>query len=132
MTDRHGPDAPSTEQVRRFDDPGALEVSTRRAGSCEVLTVAGEIDLSVAGPLRDKITQCLDTRPTVLVIDLSAVTFLSSPGLSALVDAQRAGAPDTTVRIVAAGRAVLRPMQITGLDRVLPGYPTLDAALAAD
>ncbi len=132
MTDTQDSEPAQAGQARPLPGRAALHVGTYWSGRSEVLTVAGEIDLNVAGPLRDEITQCLDAGPEALIVDLSAVTFLSSSGLSALVDAHRMSAPDTAVRIVAADRAVLRPLQITHLDRVLPVYPTVDRALAAD
>jgi anti-sigma B factor antagonist len=98
----------------------------------DVLTVSGEIDLSNGSALAEDIAHHLDARPSVLVVDLRAVTFLGSTGLSVLVEAWQRGAPATALRVVATDRAVLRPMQISELDQVLPVYATVDEALAAD
>ncbi|HWD02024.1 MAG TPA: hypothetical protein VG674_06150 [Amycolatopsis sp.] len=37
----------------------------------------------------------------------------------------------STLRIVAAGRATMRPIELTGLEQSLPLYRTLDEALAS-
>jgi anti-anti-sigma regulatory factor len=44
---------------------------------------------------------------------------------------QRAGA-DTRLRVVAAGAATGRPLQLTGLDQQFPVFATLEQALAAN
>jgi anti-sigma B factor antagonist len=67
----------------------------------------------------------------ILVIDLTEVTFLSSQGLQALVDAtvaaQRRREP---LRIVVDHtRPVIRPIELTGLDDVLSLFDTVDDAL---
>lgn len=109
----------------------ALDVTVRRMGSSQLLIVVGEVDLTTHAVLVNEITRGLDTRPEALVLDLNAVTFLGSVGLAALIDAHRRGAPDTAVRIVAAGRAPLRALRMTGLDQLLSIYPTVERALAA-
>ena len=51
-----------------------------------------------------------------LVVDLSEVTFLDSAGLCVLAAAhRRAGGQGVRMRVLAASRAVIRPLQITGL-----------------
>jgi len=72
----------------------------------------------------------LAEQPPVLVVDLSRVEFLASPGLTALLTIHRNAGPGTAVRIVASGRATLRPIQLTGLEDSLSLFPTREAALA--
>ena len=49
-------------------------------------------------------------------VDLTGVTFLDSAGLCVLAAAhRRAARGDVRLRVVATSRAVIRPMQITGL-----------------
>jgi anti-anti-sigma factor len=68
-------------------------------------------------------------RPPVLVIELTGVTFLASVGMSAIVAAHEAGGEHTKVRVVTDNRDTLRPIRVTGLDRLLAIYPALSAAL---
>jgi anti-sigma B factor antagonist len=84
------------------------------------LRVAGEIDSSSAPALRAELTTVLDLAPAELVLDLCAVSFLDSAGLSVLAAAhRRATAEDVRLRVLVSGRAVVRPLQITGLWQLL-------------
>lgn len=129
MTDAQRADGPPRERLGISPAAGALEITVRRSGDSEVLTLCGDVDLSVGKSVRESIIRCLDARPAVLVMDLSAVTFLGSVGLSALLEAQRLAAPGTEVRIVATDRAVLRPLRLMGMDRMLSLWSTVDEAL---
>jgi anti-sigma B factor antagonist len=94
-----------------------------------LLVVEGEIDTQTAGALELALTRLLADRSDVLVIDLSAVTFLASSGLAVLIRAaHRAG--ERRLRVVSAARAVRRPIEITGADQLFDLYPDLDAALS--
>ena len=81
-----------------------------------LLTVTGEVDSSTAPQLREVLdTAFADGVPT-LTIDLDAVTFLDSAGLCVLAGAhRRAIAAGVALRVLASSRAVVRPLQITGL-----------------
>lgn len=67
----------------------------------------------------------------LVVLDLSDVQFLASDGLAVLVDtAGYARARSVVLRIVTGtSRQVLHPLELTGLNAVLPLYPTLPGAL---
>jgi anti-sigma B factor antagonist len=80
------------------------------------IIAAGEIDASTAPALRDELTALLDDLAEDLTVDLEAVTFLDSAGLCVLAAAhRRAVEQGAGFRVVASGRAVVRPLQITGL-----------------
>lgn len=111
-------------------DPGPYSAHSHRRGAVEVLTVFGELDLVTVPKLRDEVLRCLDSTPPVLVLDLLGLTFIASTGLSLLVEAHGIAGPATALRIVANQREILRPIQTTGLDHVLPMFSTVDDALA--
>ena len=91
-----------------------LDVST--AGPATVVTAAGEIDSTTAPVLRQHLDALLDTDVRELTVDLGRVTFLDSAGLCVLATAhRRAGRQDVRMRVLASSRAVVRPLQITGL-----------------
>ena len=80
------------------------------------LTVVGEVDAFTAPRLRPSIASQLEGQPRELVLDLSAVEFLGSAGLAALVETQAlARDRDVALRLIATSRAVIRPLQGTGL-----------------
>jgi anti-anti-sigma factor len=96
-----------------------------------VLTVSGEVDLATAPALEAAIEGILGGKPAALIIDLTAVSFLASAGMAALVGAhQRAGA-STAIAVVADGPATSRQLKMTSLDQVFALHSTLDNALAS-
>jgi anti-sigma B factor antagonist len=116
-----------------IDGAGLLRVERRRVGDAHVVTVAGEVDSSTVDVLRAAVAEALEDRRTAaVVVDLTAVTFLGSVGLKALVDAQTGAAHRREpLRLVVDGtRAVTRPMEVSGLDQVLATFEDLESALA--
>lgn len=110
--------------------PGSgFDITVEHHGDAVVLCVHGELDITTSDALRESIVFALRAKPKVLVVDLSAVSFLASGGLFALVTATRMGAGDTTVRVVANRRECERPIHMTGLDAVLALHRSLDEAL---
>ncbi|HEY3468954.1 MAG TPA: STAS domain-containing protein [Amycolatopsis sp.] len=96
-----------------------------------VVEVAGDVDTTTAPAVVQAADDALAAGPPVLVVDLTRVEFLASPGLTALLTIHRNAGTGTAVRIVASGRATLRPIQLTGLEESLSLFPTREAALAA-
>jgi anti-sigma B factor antagonist len=98
-----------------------------------VVTVAGEIDVLTVQRLRAAVTAGFDQLRDgeILIVDLTNVTFLGSPGLQALVEATRAARRRREpLRIVVDNtRPVVRPIQLTGLDGILALYGTVEQAL---
>jgi anti-sigma B factor antagonist len=134
-----GPDEPSGGEARPVralnETPPAsqqLMITIDQPGDgVVVLHVAGEVDLLTANTLGERIREHLVPANRVLVLDLTEVSFLGSAGLAEIVSTSQAG-EDTGARIllVATKRAVLRPMEVTGLLSVFSVYDTVDAALA--
>jgi anti-anti-sigma factor len=54
-----------------------------------VVTVSGELDVATAPLLRDRLTAAIDAGTQRLVIDLSAISFLDSVALAAIVHAKQ-------------------------------------------
>ena len=99
-----------------------------------IVRATGDIDSSTVAMLTGKLSAALQLarkHPARLVIlDLQAVTFFGSAGLNAVLDCHEDGVADgTSVRLVADNAQVLRPIEVTSLDRVLSVYPTLPEAL---
>lgn len=118
------PTDPGSDPVREF----RVERADRPPAA--VLTVYGEVDMVTAPLLTAAVDEVLAAAPPVLVVDLAAVEFLASAGLTALVTMTQDRASRAVLRIVASGRATVRPIQLTGLEQSLPLYPTVEAALA--
>lgn len=96
-----------------------------------VVAATGEIDLANVLEFREALRPIVaDPALTLLVCDLSRVTFVSCAGLSALLDVKAVlAARGARLRVVAGGPAVLRPLAVTGLLDLLPVSPDLATAL---
>lgn len=89
---------------------------TGSAATGVLLTVSGEVDSSTAPRLREVVESAFADRVPALTVDLDRVTFLDSAGLCVLAFAHRRAAEvGVLLRVVASSRAVIRPLQITGL-----------------
>ena len=112
-------------------DPRTAPVTTTDAG---IVTVrcAGEVDVGAAPHLRDALRAPIRGHARGVVADLSAATFCDSMVLTVLFEAHRdAQAHDVPFAIAADGAAVTRPLELLGLDRLLPLHPAAAAARAA-
>ena len=102
------------------------------SGQAAVISAAGDVDLTNAGPLRDALLSAFNAGATAVVVDLTAATFLDSAGVAALVRASRRARTDgADLRVAAAESAVLRVLDLVGLDQLVPVYPSVEAALAS-
>lgn len=116
---------------------GGLSIAVESIGGrVVVLRLAGELDMVTAPGFAEQVQTHVtdrdeDGRAISLVLDLSGITFLGSAGLAVLAEARNlALARAVDVRVVAQSRTVLRPMEVTGLDKVLTVVP--DVATAID
>lgn len=99
-------------------DPTRIDVHAATSSAGFSVSVSGEVDSATAPGLRGCLLEVLE-RPgaTTVEVDLRGVTFLDSAGLSALATAHRAAVAAGRELRVRCGttRAVVRPLQITGL-----------------
>ena len=97
---------------------------------CAGLRVEGRLDFISARDLRAAVDRAVAGGFPKIVVDLSAVTFVDSSGLGALIgglkSARQAGGE---LRIAAPAEQVLMVLELTKLVRVLRPYDTFDQAL---
>jgi anti-sigma B factor antagonist len=99
-------------------DPTRIDVHAATSSSGTTVCVSGEVDSTTAPGLRNCLLEVIARPGTSDVeVDLREVTFLDSAGLSALATAHRAADAAGRVLRMRCGttRAVVRPLQITGL-----------------
>ncbi|PRI13313.1 STAS domain-containing protein [Mycobacterium shigaense] len=98
-----------------------------------VLQVSGAVDIITAPSLATHLDAALADTPAVLIVDLTKVDFLSSAGITVLVEAHRLteGSP-TSLRVAADGSATSRPLQIVGVDKIVDLYPTVADAVRGE
>jgi anti-sigma B factor antagonist len=98
-----------------------LAFVTRVDGSTRTLTVGGELDIAVVEHLSSELRRVLADAPELLVLDLSAVTFIDVAGVRAVRDAcWRACAQSAYVTIIPGPERVQRVFGLTGLESTLP------------
>ena len=112
----------------------AKEVVIERDEGAWVLTLRGEHDLSTATAVRDALRRVFDAGSAV-VVDLSAVTFLDSSTLNAILYGSERAQSDDAHRFAAVlppgPSAARRVLELTGVDRVLAIHPDRASAVAA-
>ena len=98
-----------------------------------LLVVDGEIDTLTASRLQTGLDEALEAAladGAQAVVDLSGVTFLASSGLAVLIGgARRMAELGGRLRLIAASRAVTRPLQVTGADALFDVHDDLASAL---
>ncbi|GGK28537.1 hypothetical protein GCM10010124_21530 [Pilimelia terevasa] len=94
-----------TAEVRRHPD-GTVEIA-----------FGGEIDIETAHEISDAVTQILHTeQPPRIALNMRAVTFIDSVGISALVACfQAAGVSGTALVVAEPSPNVHRTLWVTGL-----------------
>jgi anti-sigma B factor antagonist len=111
--------------------PDPITTSVAHQEGVAVVSIGGEIDLSTAPAFEAAISGALVDDPRVLVIELSQVRFMASAGLRVLAAAHETASKSAQVAIVANNPATNRPIELTGLDKLMPLYPSLSDALIA-
>ncbi len=107
-------------------------VQTEDRDSVAVVVVAGDVDMSNAADLLAALTAAVDSCPLGVVVDLTRTTFFCSAGINALVtSAVRARDRDVPLAVQADHSAVLRPVQLSGVNTLLTIRPTRESALVA-
>ena len=97
-----------------------------------VLPLEGEIDLHVSPRVTAALATMIEKKPTRLVVDLSAVTYIDSSGLAALIEGmQNVDAYGGKFILVGLQENVKPIFEIARLDRVFIIFPDVDSALAA-
>jgi anti-sigma B factor antagonist len=101
-------------------------------GAWTVLDVGGELDLSTAPSLRQELEALIEGGAKDLVVNLEGLGFMDSSGLGVLVGAhKRLEGSGGRVALVCREGPTLKVLAITGLDRVFPIHPSVDAALGS-
>lgn len=114
-----------------------IEIETRQAGRWSVVAVSGELDIDGLDQLRSALAEGIDQadrsgQAPRLLVDFSRLEFCDATGLGVLVAARKAvDRRGGTMRVVCQG-VMRRLLGITGLDRGIPVFHTVEDALADD
>lgn len=104
----------------------------RWSGQQAVVVLPEQVGLSNAGPVAGQLLAVLGRGAAVLIADMTATHSCDYAGIDALARVyQRAVAQRTELRLVTPAPAVRRIVALSGLDRLVPVFPALKAAQAA-
>ena len=97
-----------------------------------VVTLPAEIDASNSGQIGQQLKAAVAPGLRMLIADMTFTTFIDSSGIRAVVQVcQLARRSGTELRLVVPSTHVRRTLAITGVDQLLPIYPSVGAALTA-
>ncbi len=108
------------------------EESAASAGRRAVVAFPEHVDGSNAAQIREQLLTIFDTGAAVVIADMSATASCDQAGVDALsLACQQAAIRRTELRLVATAPAVRRLLAAQGLDRLVPVYPSVEAAIVA-
>lgn len=98
-----------------------LAINVRENGPSRTVVLAGSCDLSTAPHLRQALQGLVPPEVTDVTIDVTDLDFIDSTGLGVVLGAMRRLREGRGVlRIAGARGIVLRVLEITDLDKVIP------------
>jgi anti-anti-sigma factor len=96
-----------------------------------LVSVSGELDLHTAGCLQARIEEADTVGARTVLVDLSEISFIDSSALEVLVrESKLLEDRGHSLVLVTNDPRTRRILEVTGLDRVLRAYATLQDALA--
>ena len=104
----------------------------RWTGRQALVALPEDIDVSNAGQIREELLSVINRGAEALIVDMTATLSCDHAGADAVARAyQRAVVSRTELRLVVTSGVVLRMLGMTGVGRLVPVYPSVEAALAA-
>lgn len=114
--------------------PGATEFSVsteRKDDQTSLVRLNGDVDLHTAPEVRQTLNDAIDDGAMLIVVDLSAVTFIDSMTLGVLLGASKRVRPrGGQLRLVVTEPSIRKIFEITLLDKIFQLYDDTDSALS--
>lgn len=110
--------------------PARLRLELQRESQYVLVRLIGSATMDCADYLRTQLLAVLAESPPELILDLAELQFLNSSGLGIIVDAhlhfqKQAG----RLKLLSPTPSIRHLLQLTNLDRLMPVYDSLPAAL---
>jgi anti-anti-sigma factor len=110
------------------EDTYPVEWTGRQAA----VTLPEHVDVSNTDEIREELLSVINRGATALIVDMTATVSCDHAGAEAVERAyRRAIVSGTQLRLVLTAPIVRRVLGVNGLDRLIPMYPSLEAAVAA-
>lgn len=116
--------------------PVPFEVESQELDGIQVFTVRGELDMSTAPELEQKLESALADPSSSIVLDLCACEFIDSTGIALIVrawqqlDRDAGGEGEGRVVLCSHNHQVRRLLEITGVENSISMHEQRDSALA--
>jgi len=108
-----------------------MNITQRVEKGVSVYTLEGRIDTQGAYDLEQALQAAVAEGKHKMVLDMAAVSYISSAGLRTLADVvTRNREQGGDLKLVALNRKVLRVLRIIGFDKFFAHYNTLETAIA--
>ncbi|MEO9516706.1 MAG: STAS domain-containing protein [Paracoccaceae bacterium] len=109
-----------------------MNLTSRTENSLQIVSVSNaRIDAAVAIEFKDAMRTQTESGSDVVVLDLSAVQFIDSSGLGAIVASMKQLGRDRKLALAGLTPTVEKVFRLTRMDSVFPLFTTLDGALNA-
>jgi anti-anti-sigma factor len=97
-----------------------FDLESRVEGDRAIVTVSGDFDLQVAQRVVDELTKVEAAQPTLVILDLSRLSFLDSAGMGVIAAAQaRATEAGRNLAVVRPPYSVRRAFEVSGFGDVI-------------
>ena len=107
-----------------------MKIDKFKKGDVTVIVPRGSLDIDTRKLFKDVLVGLIDTEATAILVDLSAVDFMTSTGLSALLrPAMRLEEVGGKFAVCSLNENVMRVFEICGFSKIMSVYPNADSAL---
>jgi len=108
----------------------SFETSVTPSGAT-VIRAIGHLDMLAAPQFKALVASVVMGEHGSVVVDLSGVEFVDSSGIGAIISGLRTSREaGSSFRIANATAQVLAVLELTNVDRILPPYGSVEAALS--
>jgi anti-sigma B factor antagonist len=126
----HAPDKPDIAprvalEIEQMGQTTPVSVQIDHIGTTDIVTVRGEIDIVSAPEFEEKLSSVGST----IVVDLRHLDFMDSSGLAVLLRRNAMLDESSELRLVVKPGIIERLFEVSGIDKVFPIYPDVEAAL---
>ncbi len=106
-----------------------MELSTRTEAEFAIIAVEdSRIDAAVAIEFKDAMRAATEGGPSEIILDLSAVDFIDSSGLGAIVATMKMLGTERKLILAALTPTVAKVFKLTRMDTIFMIYETVDEA----
>lgn len=107
-----------------------MNISEDRRDQSVVVRLEGSLDTGTAPVAQERLTGIVEAGVSLVVVDLTALDFMSSAGLRVLLATAKRLRPAGTLRLFGLNPTVREVFDISGFSMIFPLFDDEEAALA--